>query len=223
LKKKCYNGIVEVLTEADFFIIDRITTEGFNQEQKDIAFSELNNKIAEYGLKINADYIIRYDLKISEKSLLAYCDCEVISSSTGKVIISIDQSLPVSSLQQNSEIAKIVQARTIGKKIGISLVGKIQQNWTSSIEKGKLFTLILEGYNHYTKVLDYEKKLQEIKGINAVSEVESGDQKTTISIRYKTSRTELKNRIFKLFKNFDWSTRLIRSENNRMFVKILDD
>lgn len=223
LKKKCYNGIVQILTENNFFIIDKTTTEDFNQEQKDIAFSELNNKIAEYGLKINADYIIRYDLRTSKKSLLTYCDCEVISSSTGKVIISIDQSLPISSTQQNSEIAKIVQARTVGKKIGVSLVGKIQQNWTSRIEKGKLYTLILEGYNHYTKVLDYEEKLQKIKGINAVSEVESGDQKTTILIRYKTSRSELKNKIFKLFKNFDWSTRLIRSENNRMFVKILDD
>ena len=223
LKKKCYNGIVQILTEGNFFIIDKTTTENFNQEQKDIAFSELNNKIAEYGLKINADYIIRYDLRTSKKSLLTYCDCEVISSSTGKVIISIDQSLPISSTQQNSEIAKIVQARTVGKKIGVSLVGKIQQNWTSRIEKGKLYTLILEGYNHYTKVLDYEEKLQKIKGINAVSEIESGDQKTTILIRYKTSRSELKNKIFKLFKNFDWSTRLIRSENNRMFIKILDD
>ena len=52
-------------------------------------------------------------------------------------------------------------------------------------------------------------------------EIESGDNKTTMLLRYSSSRNELKQELFSIFKKNKWSVRLVRSESNRMSVKIL--
>ena len=219
LKRKCYLGIVQVLSKNGFFIIDKAILEKYFQEQKDIAYSELNNKIAEYGLKTNADYIVRYDFR-AEKDVM-YADCDLISSSTGKVLLSTDKAVEFGDLGNTSEISKIIKSRNTGKYLAEQLSEMILENWKNLIAKGKYYTLIIEGYNSYSKVLKFEDTLSKMKDITSATEVESGDKKTTILIRYLTSRKELKNKLFKLFKINGWAIRLLRGESNRMFIKIL--
>ena len=85
-QQKCYQGLAEVLTNRGYFIIDQQSMTDFFKEQKNAAASELNNRVADYGLKVNADYIIRYEFFYEESENSLYCDVEVISSSNGKVV-----------------------------------------------------------------------------------------------------------------------------------------
>jgi len=220
LGAKCYMGIVQAMTDNGLFLIDKTEQETFFKEQKKSAYSELNNQIADFGLKINADYIVRFDLKISSNQNSLYTDAEVISPSTGKIIYSSDEVASFSNSQ--NEVDRIIIAKNTGKALGNRLTEKIIDNWKFMLENGSYFTLVVEGYSGYTKILNFQKWLTDVKGIIAVSEIESGDQKSTLLIKFSGNRKELKEKIFKLFTEKGWITRLVRSENSRAFVKILN-
>jgi hypothetical protein len=219
LNNKCYMGIIQSLANGGLFLIDKSEQESFAKEQKNTAYTELNNKIADYGLRINADYIIRYDFKISLDQNSLYADAEVLSPSTGKVIFSTDE---VASLENSrNEVDQIMSAKNAGKQLGERLLAKIVENWKFMAEDGSYFVLVMEGYSGYNQILSFQKWLTDIKVISAVSEIESSDQKTTLLIKFTGSRKDLKEKIFKLFTQKGWVTRLVRSENNRAFIKIL--
>lgn len=220
LTAKCYMGVVQSLTDGGLFIIDKVEQEMFLKEQKNSAYTELNNRIADFGLQINADFIIRFDLKLASDQGSVYIDAEVISPSTGKILFSLDE---VAQLGNSlNEVDRIVVVKNAGKSLGNRLHRKILENWKFMAENGTYFTLVLDGADGYSKILTFQKWLGEINGIVAVSEVESSDQKSTLLIKYNCNRNELKEKIFKLFTQKGWVTRLVRSENNRIFVKILN-
>ncbi len=219
--QKCYQGMVEVLTNNGFFVVDQKTLNDFYDQQRNIAYSELNNKIAEYGLKINADYVIKYEYLFSMEDRIAHLDAEIISTSTGKVLTTLNKTADISEKIAQSQIEQLVIARTIGKKISESLSQKLFNSWQKIIERGNYFTLVIEGYNSYFQILNLEKKIQDFKTVSLVKEIESGDKKTTLLLRYKDSTKNLKIDLLTLMKNQNWSVRLVRSENSRMFIKIL--
>jgi len=220
---KFYHGITEVLSMSGIFVIDKSTMSDFYKEQKDISYADLSNRIADYGLKVNADYIIRYDLHISSDKATIYADAELISSSTSKILGSTNKIMECGPYDTNNEILnKMVTSRKLGKSIAVDLLLKIKTAWKDLIENGKYFTLVLEGYTSYAKVLNFEKYLLKLdNGISEMREIESGDNKTTMLLRYSSGRNELKQELFSIFKKNKWSVRLVRSESNRMSVKIL--
>ncbi len=220
---KFYYGITEVLSMSGIFVIDKSTMSDFYKEQKDISYADLSNRIADYGLKVNADYIIRYDLHISSDKSTIYADAELISSSTSKILGSTNKTIGCGSYDEKNEILnKMLTARKLGKKIAVDLLSKIKIAWKDLVDNGKYFTLVIEGYTSYAKVLNFEKYLLKLdNGISEMREIESGDNKTTMLLRYSSSRNELKQELFSIFKKNKWSVRLVRSESNRMSVKIL--
>ena len=220
---KFYYGITEVLSQRGIFVIDKSTMVDFYKEQKDISFSELSNRIADYGLKVNADFIIRYDLHIAKDGSVVYSDAELISSSTSKIFASVSELKECGNYDKENEVLnKMLISRSLGKDIGKKLLSKIMLAWEDLVENGKYFTLVLEGYVSYSKVLNFEKYLLKIKNnISELREIESGDNKSTILLRYKGSRNNLKQEIFSVFKMNKWAVRLLRSESSRMSIKIL--
>lgn len=220
LAAKGYMGVIQSLTDGGLFIIDKNEQEKFLKEQKISAYAELNNRIADFGLQINADFVIRFDLKLASDQGSVYIDAEVISPSTGKILFSLDE---VAQLDNSlNEIDRIVIAKNAGKTLGSRLYRKIIENWKYLAENGTYFTLVLEGAAGYSKILTFQKWLGDINGVLAVSEVESSDQKSTLLIKYNCKRSELKEKIFKLFTQKGWVARLVRSENNRIFIKVLN-
>ena len=220
---KFYYGITEVLSMSGIFVIDKSTMNDFYKEQKDISYADLSNRIADYGLKVNADYIVRYDLHISNDKSSIYADAEVISTSTSKILGSVNKLMECGEYNKaNETLNKIITARRLGKSISNVLLSKIKIAWKDLVENGKYFTLVLEGYRSYSKVLNFEKYLLKLdNNIFEMREIESGDNKTTIIIRFKGSRNNLKQELFSTFKKNKWTVRLVRSESNRMSVKIL--
>lgn len=219
LLKKCYQGLAEVLTNRGYFIIDQEVMKEFFSEQKNAAFAELNNRVADYGLKVNADYLIRYNYYYETENNSIYCDLEVISSSNGKVVFSTDNALEI---QSKSKIKGMIASRRLGETLGIKVSEKLKDIWKSYIADGRYFTLIIEGFANYNKIILFEQKLKKAYFITQVSEIESGDNKVTTLIKYQEDRKQLKKTILDLMKSLGWTTRLLRSENNRMMVKILD-
>lgn len=218
--EKVYGGIVQVLTAHGFFVLDKSTLEDFYKQQKDIAYAELNSRISDYGLKVNADYIIKFDFRMSDDGV-GYCDAEVISTSTGKVLLSVDEVGELEKKKDTDLLTKILFARNVGKSVGKQLYEKIRDNWSVRVEKGKYFTLVVEGYTGYQEMISLQDKLLGLKGVVEVSEIESGDNKTTMLVVHQMRRNDLKENFYSVFKQMQWSTRLVRSENNRMFIKVL--
>ncbi|MBN1971360.1 MAG: hypothetical protein JXR48_17835 [Candidatus Delongbacteria bacterium] len=210
--KRCYRGIVNVLTNQGYFVLDKSTLEEFFKEQKAVAYEELNNRIADFGLKVNADYIVEYD--IYEEDGILFIDSEVISTSTGKIIVS-------TSLDTKGKKISIKNAQDLGENLGGVLFSKIKASWEVRVQDGKYFTLVIEGYNSYSKFLEFLEKLKQMDYVSDVTEIESSNAKSTILFLFKGNRNVFKTQLFDKFKELNWSTRLIRSENSRMMVKVL--
>ena len=213
LNSKFYRSMVSVLSDHGFFILDKGTLEEFYKEQKAVSYSELNNRIADFGLKVNADYIIKFDLYKEGKQ--GVVDCEVISTSTGKILSSIEMDTGKKSMSRRA-------VSDLGRSSGEKLYKKIRANWELRVKDGKYYTLVVEGYRGYESLLSFIDKLSTKDYVNDVTEIESGNNKSTILIIYKGKRTGFKSEVFKVFKEMQWSTRLVRSENSRMIVKVLD-
>ncbi|PID27001.1 MAG: hypothetical protein CR982_07430 [Candidatus Cloacimonadota bacterium] len=212
LSNKFYRSLVSVLSDHGFFLLDRNSLEEFYKEQKAVSYSDLNNRIADFGLKVNADYIIKFDFYKEGKQ--GVVDCEVVSTSTGKILSSIEMDTGKKSISRRS-------VSSMGKGCGEKLYKKIRANWELRVKNGKYYTLVIEGYRGYQSILSFIDKLNIKDYVNSVTEIESGSNKSTLLIIYKGKRTGFKSEVFKVFKEMNWSIRLVRSENSRMIVKVL--
>ena len=137
----------------------------------------------------------------------------------GKWFFSTDNAMEVKS---KSKIKLMISSRRLGETLGIKISEKLRKVWENYIADGRFFTLVIEGFSNYSKIIQFEQKLKKAYFITQVSEIESGDNKVTALIKYQEDRKNLKKTILDLMKSLGWTTRLLRSENNRMMIKILD-
>jgi hypothetical protein len=210
---KFYRSLVGSLTGNGFFILDKESLEQFHREQKDVSYSELNNRIADFGLKVNADYIIKFDLYSEDR--VGYVDCEVIATSTGKII-------DISSLDTGKKNIGRRSIAVMGTQIGERLFKSIKNSWEVRIKEGKYYTLVVEGYKGYQSFLSFSTLLEDVDYVKSVTEIESGSNKSTILVIYKGKRSDFKREVFNLFTTLKWSVRVVRSENSKMIIKVLE-
>ncbi len=221
-----YNGIVESLTDKQFRVVDKNSSERFAQQVADT--HEINidlNKAAAYGLKYNAEYTLYYSVSGSVregaimKGVQLRIKAQLIDNTRSQVITSkiIEQSSSAQTVASALEKA----ARDGGKKIVNPMIEVLERNWNDAQQNGQIYTVVIDGIDNPEEIAGFTAMLENFPLVNNAKEVESGGGKATFEATYKGKRDQLDRDILRATKELGWSMKKIRAENARSSWKKL--
>lgn len=215
-----YNGIVETLTDKQFRVVDRASSEKFARQVAATHSIDVDlNRAAAYGLRFKAEYTLLYSVSgtIKEgavgKGVLLRIKARLIDNTRSQVITSklVEQAGTAQTIESALEKA----AREGGKKIVNPMIEVIQKNWMDMQMNGALYTVIIDGVDDPEDIAGFTGMLEKFPLVNSAKEVESGGGKTTFVATYKGKRDQLDRDVVRTSRELGWTLKKIRAEGAR--------
>ncbi|MDD5284386.1 MAG: hypothetical protein PHD54_00890 [Desulfuromonadaceae bacterium] len=218
--EEIYNGIVETLTDKQFRVVDKASSEKFAQQVA--ATHEIDvdlNKAAAFGLKFNAEYTLLYSVSgtVKEgavsKGVLLRIKTQLIDNTRSQVITSklVEQASNAQTIENALEKA----ARDGGKKIVNPMIEILQKNWMEMQQNGSLYTVVIDGVDDPEEIANFTGMFEKFPLVNNAKELESGGGKTTFEATYKGKRDQLDRDVLRAAKELGWTVKKIRAEGAR--------
>lgn len=218
--EEIYNGIVETLTDKQFRVVDRASSEKFAKQVA--ATHEIDvdlNKAAAFGLKYNAEYTLLYSVsgEVKDgavgKSVKLRIKTQLIDNTRSQVITS--KALEHVGNGQTIENALEKAARDGGKKIVNPMIEVIQKNWMDAQQNGQLYTVVIDGVDDPGDIAKFTARLEKFPLVNDAKELESGGGKTTFETTYKGKRDQLDRDVVRAASELGWTMKKVRAEGAR--------
>ena len=218
--EEIYNGIVETLTDKQFRVVDKASSEKFAQQVSETHEIDVDlNKAAAYGLKFNAEYTLLYSVSgtIKEgainKGVVLRIRAQLFDNTRSQVVTSkvIEQASNAQTLESAMEKA----ARDGGKKIVNPMIEVVQKNWMDMQQNGSLYTVVIDGVDDPDEIGKFTSMFERFPLVNDTKEVESGGGKTTFEATYKGKRDQLDRDVIRAAKELGWKVIKIRAEGAR--------
>ncbi len=223
------NGIEEVLTDKQFRVVDKASSERFAQQIADTHDINLAvNKAASYGLKFNAEYTLLYSFsmksgKVSQRNdgfgVVLPVKAKLIDNSRAQVIT--NKTVEVRGEGDTAESALEKAGRAGGKEIVAPMIAVLQNNWMDMQQNGALYTVVIDGVNDADEIARFTEMFEKFPLVNSAKEVESGGGKTTFEATYKGKRDQLDRDVLRAAKELGWKVTKIRAEDARSSWKKL--
>jgi len=218
--EEIYNGIVETLTDKQFRVVDKASSEKFAQQVA--ATHEIDvdlNQAAAFGLKYNAEYTLLYSVSgtVKEgavsKGVTLRIKTQLIDNTRSQVVTSkvVEQASSAQTLESALEKA----ARDGGKKIVNPMIEIVQKNWMDQQQNGSLYTVVIDGVDDPEEIGKFTGMFEKFPLVNDAKEVESGGGKTTFEATYKGKRDQLDRDVIRAAKELGWTVKKIRAEGAR--------
>ena len=224
--EEIYNGIVETLTDKQFRVVDKASSEKFAQQVAETNEIDVDlNKAAAYGLKFNAEYTLLYSVSGTlkegavNKGVVLRIKTQLIDNTRSQVVTS--KVIEQSSNAQTIESALEKAARDGGKKIVNPMIEVVQKNWMDMQQNGSLYIVIIDGVDDPEAIAKFTRILEKFPLVNDAKEVESGGGKTTFETTYKGKRDQLDRDVMRAAKELGWKVSKIRAEGARSTWKKL--
>lgn len=215
-----YNGIVESLTDKQFRVVDKASSEKFAKQVADTHEIDADiNKAAAYGLKFNAEYTLYYSVSgdIKEgavgKAVKLRIKTQLIDNTRSQVVTS--KMVEQTSSGQTVSNALEKAARDGGRKIVNPMIDVIQKNWIDAQQNGQLYTVVIDGVDDPEEIARFSGMFEKFPLVNDAKEVESGGGKTTFEATYKGKREQLDRDVIRAAKELGWSLKKVRAEGAR--------
>lgn len=218
--EEIYNGIVETLTDKQFRVVDKASSEKFAQQVA--ATHEIDvdlNQAAAFGLKFNAEYTLLYSVSgtVKEgavsKGVVLRIKTQLIDNTRSQVVTS--KQVEQASNAQTLEAALEKAAREGGKKIVNPMIEVVQKNWMDQQQNGSLYTVVIDGVDDPEEIAKFTGMFEKFPLVNDAKEVESGGGKTTFEATYKGKRDQLDRDVIRASKEIGWTVKKIRAEGAR--------
>lgn len=218
--EEIYNGIVEALTDKQFRVVDKRTSEKFSQQVAETHEIDVDlNKAAQFGLQNHAEYTLYYTVsgEIKEGVVATTAKLRIktqlIDNTRAQVITS--KVVESAGSGQIAETALEKAAREGGRKTIIPMIEPIQKAWMEMQQSGSIYTVVLDGMDDPEEIAAFTEKLEQFPLVSSSREVESGGGKTTFEAEYKGKRDQLDRDILRAAKELDWTLKKVRSEGAR--------
>jgi len=215
--EEIYNGIVETLTDSQFRVVDKASSDKFAEQVTSTHGIDVDlNKAAAYGLKFNAEYTLLYsasgtikDGSVSKEVVLRI-KAQLIDNTRSEVVTSkvVEQASTAQTLESALEKA----ARDGGKKIVNPMIEVVQKNWMDMQQNGALYIVVMDGVDDAEEISKFTEIFEKFPYVNAAKEVESGGGKTTFEATYKGKRDQLDRDVVRAAKELGWKVTKVRSE-----------
>ncbi len=218
--EEIYNGIVETLTDKQFRVVDKASSEKFAQQVA--ATHEIDvdlNQAAAFGLKYNAEYTLLYSVSgtVKEgavsKGVVLRIKTQLIDNTRSQVVTS--KQVEQASNAQTLEAALEKAAREGGKKIVNPMIEIVQKNWMDQQQNGSLYTVVIDGVDDPEEIAKFTGMFEKFPLVNDAKEVESGGGKTTFEATYKGKRDQLDRDVIRATKELGWTVKKVRAEGAR--------
>lgn len=215
-----YNGIVESLTDNQFRVVDKSSSDQFAQQVAET--HEINvdvNKAAAAGLRYNAEYSLLYNVSgtvregTAGKSVQLRIKTQLIDNTRSQVVTS--KAIEQSSSSQTIANALETAAREGGKKVVAPMIEVIKKNWMDAQQNGQLYTIVIDGVDDPEQIGKFTSMLEKFPLVNDAKEVEFGGGKTTLESTYKGKRDQLDRDIVRAAKELGWTVKKVRAEGAR--------
>lgn len=220
LLEEIYNGIVETLTDKQFRVVDKASSDKFARQVAATHAIDIDlNKAAAYGLRFNAEYSLLYSVSGTVKDgtvgkgVLLRIKSQLIDNTRSQVITS--KLVEQAGNGQTIESALEKAAREGGKKIVNPMIEIIQKNWMDMQQNGALYTVIIDGVDDPEDIARFTGMLEKFPLVNSAREVESGGGKTTFEATYKGKRDQLDRDVVRTARELGWTMKKIRAEGAR--------
>ena len=218
--EEIYNGIVETLTDKQFRVVDKASSEKFAQQVAETHEIDVDlNKAAAYGLKFNAEYTLLYSVSGTvkdgavSKGVVLRIKTQLIDNTRSEVVTS--KVVEQAGTAQTFESALEKAARDGGKKVVNPMVEIVQKNWMDMQQNGAIYTVVINGVDDPEEIAKFTGMFEKFPLVNDAKEVESGGGKTTFEATYKGKRDQLDRDVIRAAKELGWKVKLIRSEGSR--------
>lgn len=214
-----YEGIVEVLTDNGYRIVDKTAAEQFAIQTAEIhEIDPLLNKSAAYGLKFHAEYTLYYRLSILTRTedgngALVKVKCQVIDNTAAQVITSKQAEASSTGLTLDDAVEKA--GKTAGKKVVKPLMAAVEKEWARRADIGHVYTVVIEGTDDDRNLTLFQESFRDNPLVVSLREVESGGGKTTFEFTFKGTRDRLDGEIQKSSEKVGWFLKKIRAEGSR--------
>jgi hypothetical protein len=218
--EEIYNGIVETLTDKQFRVVDKASSEKFAQQVA--ATHEIDvdlNQAAAFGLKYNAEYTLLYSVSgtVKEgaisKGVTLRIKTQLIDNTRSQVVTS--KLVEQASSAQTLEAALEKAARDGGKKIVNPMIEIVQKSWMDQQQNGSLYTVVIDGVDDPEEIAKFTGMFEKFPLVNDAKEVESGGGKTTFEATYKGKRDQLDRDVIRASKELGWTVKKVRAEGAR--------
>jgi hypothetical protein len=218
--EEIYNGIVESLTDKQFRVVDKASSDYFARQVVDTHGIDVDlNKAAAYGLKYNAEYTLLYSVsgEVKEgtigKGVKLRIKTQLIDNTRSQIVTS--KMIEQTSNGQTIESALEMAARDGGKKIVNPMIDIIQKNWMEAQQNGQLYTIVIDGVDDPEDIGKFTAMFEKFPLVNDTKEIESGGGKTTFETTYKGKRDQLDRDVIRATKELGWKMKKIRAEGAR--------
>jgi predicted lactoylglutathione lyase len=218
--EEIYNGIVETLTDKQFRVVDKASSEKFAQQVATTHEIDVDlNQAAAFGLKYNAEYTLLYSVSgtIKEgavsKGVMLRIKTQLIDNTRSQVVT--NKQVEQTSNAQTVEAALEKAAREGGKKIVNPMIEVVQKNWMDQQQNGSLYTVIIDGVDDPEEIAKFTGMFEKFPLVNDAKEVESGGGKTTFEATYKGKRDQLDRDVVRAAKELGWTVKKVRAEGAR--------
>ena len=215
-----YNGIVESLTDRQFRVVDKATSERFAIQVAQTHEIDVNlNEAAVYGLRYNAEYTLLYSVSGVIKqgavgtTVKLRIKAQLIDNTRSLVITS--KVVQSTSSGQSVENALEKAARVGGKKVVGPMIPVIQKNWMDMQQNGHPYILVIDGMDDPEDIARFTDMLEKFPLVNEAKEMASGGGKATFEAVYKGKRDQLDRDVLRATKELGWSMEKIRAEGSR--------
>ena len=215
-----YNGIVESLTDNQFRVVDKSSSDQFAQQVAETHESNVDlNKAAAAGLKYNAEYTLLYNVSgtvregAAGKGVNLRIKTQLIDNTRSQIVTSkvIEQASSSDTIANALEKA----AREGGKKIVAPMIEVIKKNWMDAQQNGQLYTIVIDGVDDPEQIGKFTSMLEKFPLVNDAKEVESEGGKTTWESTYKGKRDQLDRDIVRAAKELGWTIKKVWAEGAR--------
>lgn len=215
-----YNGIVESLTDSQFRVVDKSSSDQFAQQVAETHDINVDvNKAAAAGLRYNAEYSLLYNVSgtvregAAGKSVQLRIKTQLIDNTRSQIVTSkvIEQASSSETIANALEKA----AREGGKKVVAPMIEVIKKNWMDAQQNGQLYTIVIDGVDDPGQIGKFTGMLEKFPRVNDAKEVESGGGKTTLETTYKGKRDQLDRDIVRAAEELGWTVKKVRAEGAR--------
>lgn len=215
-----YNGIVEALTDRQFRVVDKKTSEKFSQQVAETHEIDVDlNKAAAFGLQYHAEYTLYYNVSgevkegVVSTGVKLRVKSQLIDNTRSQIVTSKVVEVTGSGQTLNNALEKA--GRDGGKKVVIPMLDVIQKSWMEMQQSGSLYTVVIDGVDDPEEIAKFTEKFEKFPMVNSAKEVESGGGKSTFEAEYKGKRDQLDRDVLRVCKELGWTMKKIRSEGAR--------
>ncbi len=215
-----YSGIVEALSDSQFRVVDRNTSEKL-AAQIAAAYDSAGDisRAADFGLRYDAEYTLIYSVTLETKtgSLATTAKLRVKAQllDNTRALVIASKSVEQSGSGRTLEAIMGKIANDAGRKVAGEIMESIRKNWMDAQQNGYAYTVVINGINDSEELVRFTEMLEKFPLVNDAREVETEGGKASFEAVYRGKRDQLDRDIIRAARELGWGVRKIRAEGGR--------